>query len=1094
MTKCLLSVFIVALTLLSNSLLAQNTTKDLDDLYANSKWGNIISSLNIKNELKPHELELLVKSYADSASFLQINGIETAALMYQKAFEYGVKKNLFPTDNKSLLAQAIGYFCQQQFSSAKAILTDLIDKNPQESEYHYWYWSVDISSGNSNMFQHPNLLKGLELDPKSTDILMNLGMLYYNSKDYINSQTYLKKCIDIKDDFYQRYFYGCTFSQQQNWEEAKKHLSICIDQRPDFAMAYYVLGSIEIYQGNIKGAVSLFKKSLQIVPSYLSYVENMKQYYPALKEYNFVKKVEIRPSVDLLNTGIQKSNNGQYAKSIGLIETAIEEFRKETPMDTAMLVSAYNWQVVNYYMTREYERSNQLAKAILNLPYKSDFQTAEQATLYAYIANNYQAMGDELNAMKNAIESFQRVEKMESTKQHRLTGASNVAYLALEAEEYDYADSYINKAKEIQKASLFNLEDAIHLLELSIKLKIQNKNYKAALKEINLATESFDFSTAPEMEHILDELKFKVYVQNHDITRASKTLKLLEKSKNQTGLFKFYYSELIADELSDYWVQQNRNHEAFQVMRHKLNTVSYEMYLNFPYMSEIGKSMHYAKNNEWLAKYFSYLYLNKDEKLSKNKIVYGAAASNFFKNAIINNNNKLFRLIHQRQDHEAISYLDTLQMVKERLRNDNLSEDDRKEFVKSETRILNFLSERYSIQMQQDYLDYTDYQEKIPEKDAVINIVRFDFYDFEKSSFTENKSLYAFIVLGKNRNTEIRFLENGDLLENKYYSSYRSHIKFQIQDDKSFKQYFGKVADVLNDSENTWIVADGIYHFINPNSLYVPDTKKYLIEQNNIRLINKFEGKVFDKNENSFTTATIIGNPNFDIGHQEITSTIDQLPYEIHIDTDQLYTSRASRSTSEKVPRLPGTQKEIENINTTLTKNNIRINSFAGDQAIEPIIKNQLNGSILHFATHGVFENTDNDLNNALNAGLLLSGVNSHLPDPNIDGFLSAKEIEDLLLYDTDLLVLSACETGQGTVKDGQGVFGLQRAFINAGVDQLVMSLWKVDDEATSLLMTYFYENLFSEESVDLAFKKAQLQLKEKFPNPYHWGAFVLVK
>ena len=101
----------------------------------------------------------------------------------------------------------------------------------------------------------------------------------------------------------------------------------------------------------------------------------------------------------------------------------------------------------------------------------------------------------------------------------------------------------------------------------------------------------------------------------------------------------------------------------------------------------------------------------------------------------------------------------------------------------------------------------------------------------------------------------------------------------------------------------------------------------------------------------------------------------------------------------------------------------------------------------------------------------------------------------NLNLRETELVVLSACETGLGEVRNGEGVFGMQRAFQVAGAQSVMMSLWKVSDEATSLFMSTFYHNFLETGNKRLAFKATQQTFRSNpnYKHPYYWGAFVLV-
>jgi CHAT domain-containing protein len=134
--------------------------------------------------------------------------------------------------------------------------------------------------------------------------------------------------------------------------------------------------------------------------------------------------------------------------------------------------------------------------------------------------------------------------------------------------------------------------------------------------------------------------------------------------------------------------------------------------------------------------------------------------------------------------------------------------------------------------------------------------------------------------------------------------------------------------------------------------------------------------------------------------------------------------------------------------------------------------------------------------NPMLRSGLALAGANTwlkngDLPEEAEDGLLTAEDVTGLDLLATELVVLSACETGLGQVHVGEGVFGLRRAFVLAGAKTLVMSLWKVPDEQTRELMTDFYGRLLAGRGRADALREAQLAMKEKYPDPFYWGAFI---
>jgi CHAT domain-containing protein/ATP/maltotriose-dependent transcriptional regulator MalT len=175
-------------------------------------------------------------------------------------------------------------------------------------------------------------------------------------------------------------------------------------------------------------------------------------------------------------------------------------------------------------------------------------------------------------------------------------------------------------------------------------------------------------------------------------------------------------------------------------------------------------------------------------------------------------------------------------------------------------------------------------------------------------------------------------------------------------------------------------------------------------------------------------------------------------------------------------PDLHGMYIETEAIASVLQNSLLLKDSQAIKQTLE-----QYSPSILHIAAHGFFSrSTDNPVlneNPLLRCGLVLAGDSTNQID-NEKVVLTALEVAGLNLRGTRLVVLSACETGLGGVLDGEGVYGLRRAFVMAGAKYQVVSLWNVDDLSTAFLMIQFYQNLYKGLAVALALNQAQFWLK----------------
>ena len=185
---------------------------------------------------------------------------------------------------------------------------------------------------------------------------------------------------------------------------------------------------------------------------------------------------------------------------------------------------------------------------------------------------------------------------------------------------------------------------------------------------------------------------------------------------------------------------------------------------------------------------------------------------------------------------------------------------------------------------------------------------------------------------------------------------------------------------------------------------------------------------------------------------------------------------------------LGGTLQEARSIQT-IFPNATFLN---GAQATETALKQTVAPQILHLATHGFFWEDKKIGNPLLRSGLAFAGANRRKGEKD-DGILTALEASSLNLWGTKLVVLSACDTGLGEVRNGEGVYGLRRAFVLAGTESLVMSLWSISDYVTRELMTNYYKNLKNGLGRGASLRQVQLEMLKK-PNrqhPFYWASFI---
>jgi CHAT domain-containing protein len=307
-------------------------------------------------------------------------------------------------------------------------------------------------------------------------------------------------------------------------------------------------------------------------------------------------------------------------------------------------------------------------------------------------------------------------------------------------------------------------------------------------------------------------------------------------------------------------------------------------------------------------------------------------------------------------------------------------------------------------------------------------------------------------------------------------------------------------------ASQVFVAADGILNLL-PFETLTSDGERYLIEDHQFVYLTSGRDMLKEQHETSSRDAIVMADPDYMID-----------PSILHafatLDSSSILAYRGNTETPECLASmfspLPMTRQEGSAVAQLLDQSGAMETSyFEAGRAREGTLKNlQQAPRVLHIATHGYFcSEADRDAlsNPLLRSGLVLAGANrtiGRLNDdrPNAeDGILTALEASGLNLVGTDVVVLSACQTGLGEVRSGEGVFGLRRAFQHAGAQSLIMSMFAVPDESTASLMERFYGNWLSGQSKSEALRNASLSIlnerrkKGASSHPLFWGGFVLV-
>jgi hypothetical protein len=324
-------------------------------------------------------------------------------------------------------------------------------------------------------------------------------------------------------------------------------------------------------------------------------------------------------------------------------------------------------------------------------------------------------------------------------------------------------------------------------------------------------------------------------------------------------------------------------------------------------------------------------------------------------------------------------------------------------------------------------------------------------------------------------------LKNGTEQYGLFHGDYMKALMKKSIDFLSHDRYWGHIEAIAPNIIKAFVSTDGIYRYINLNSL---QTKrgKYLFDEKEIILCHDLRNLIYTRTQAQEypQKAIFLGNPVFYNKEDE----------------------GRDKPLREFLPDISATENEVRRSADILDKAGWETQVFTGEDVTKEIFNSTSEIGLLHLATHGLFRGfprKDSLAGDYMYAsGLFLSHPYQYSEENkefNVsdDGYLFGKDILTMDLNNAELVVLSACESGVAVQSNTGESYGFQRTFFHAGAKSIILSLWKVDDDLTLELMTTFYSNWVITGDKILSFRSAQQQIKAKHSHPFYWACFILV-
>ncbi|HET8861010.1 CHAT domain-containing tetratricopeptide repeat protein [Marivirga sp.] len=957
-------------------------------------------------------------------------------------------------------------------------------------------------------------------DTTSAEMLYFLGDAYLVYDSLESALVIMQKEVDLRKKIPSTdpiliadAIYNLAYIQQlaDNFSQAKVNITEAAELYKNnlgISSPAYVESRIEL--AKIHGVLGEHKTAMDIL-------ENLLKIDFVLEQYQHVVNKEL---------GMAYFDIGYYSKSEDILKDNLifieENFGKQSIDYAEALVTL----AIPYYYRSQYSDAELLYTQALDIINKiSGNELLEENT-----KNNLALLYWKIGLYEESVNIFQEILDKEETLNNAIT-FNNYAQNLIEIGEQDSALYYFDKSLKVIKSQL-GVESELYIRVLKEKALALNKandieNYYKLMNESFLASQKILDKSNPEYSKY--ELKWGIAnFRMNNIKQAEKHINSAHQLRTKYLNKKHPLYAETSKELAELTWFKDDPKKAKNYFKETFDNYFAQIEAYFPALSEQQKANFYTHTlRSTFEEFNSFAIAYKDQDAAllgdmydyqlatKGLIMYATAKAR--KDILASDNEKLKQQYKNWiSTKELISQL--YSMSEEELKQQDLKLDSLIEYSSVLEKELSRASSEFEEAYAAKNYNWKDVQAKLKDNEAAIEMIRFREFTPDSSGLFKNKINYAALLIDKkSKYPELILFENGFELENKYIKNYKNAIRFKVQDKYSYDFYWKPIAAKTKKYDKLYFSPDGIYNQISINVLFNNETDKFVLEEQNIQLLTNTKDLIAYREgkptSNLASAPTLFGFPNYNKGIIEEGINDNGSASDI---VENASLNRGLRGSLQRyirgnslVTALPGTKEEVNKIETLYENSDLsQPKTYLANEADETQIKSVQNPRVLHIATHGFFLE-DNQVNNSeeedkysenplLKSGLIMAGANSFITTglsqgTRQDGILTAYEAMNMNLTNTELVVLSACETGLGELKNGEGVYGLRRAFQVAGAEAIIMSLWSVDDEATQELMTAFYENWIGGKDKLSAFNDAQKTIKDKYKAPFYWGAFVMV-